>query len=257
MKTRHGAFWIRQFVCLHLRAPIAQTFYSARVIGVIRSLGFILVVASQTRLDTLGAQATPWTKSYASPAAIIEVPESLLRIDLNGTDALEFFRVVGMFPRADGSFLVVNGATNELRYFDAQGKFVSRAGRKGGGPGEYQSLQSASIVSLRGDSLAILDGMARRISIVSRTEALVRSVPTAQTPPGVGSATRIVALPSGSLLVGFAEVRTMAPQPDAVAIHDQFFTISTTSGALQPTPLRGLIGDHFVQATTPEHGGIA
>jgi hypothetical protein len=46
-------------------------------------------------------------------------------------------RVYGAVRLGDGTIVVGNSATSELRFYDAKGTYVRSAGRKGGGPGEF------------------------------------------------------------------------------------------------------------------------
>ncbi|MEO7995907.1 MAG: 6-bladed beta-propeller [Gemmatimonadaceae bacterium] len=206
-------------------------------------------------VSALSAQTVAWTKSYVNPARSVNLADAQPRFDLNGAGELEFTRVRTIVPQSDGSFIVANGATNKLRVFDAQGKFVSRTGRKGNGPGEYTTF--TAFATLLGDSLAVLDGFARRISILAKNGVFVRSIPVVQAPSGLGSAANMMALPSGALLVGFSEVSRMAPQPNAIMFYERYFTINSVTGALAPTDIRAPQSEHFVQAAAPERGGVA
>lgn len=49
----------------------------------------------------------------------------------------ELFGVTGALRLADGRVVVANGKPRELRVYDSHGKFLTRIGRAGGGPGEF------------------------------------------------------------------------------------------------------------------------
>jgi hypothetical protein len=51
-------------------------------------------------------------------------------------------RVVGAMQLPNGDIVVGNGATNELRFYDASGDFIRSEGREGEGPGEYAYLRA-------------------------------------------------------------------------------------------------------------------
>src|SRR5262245_25525035 len=51
-------------------------------------------------------------------------------------------RVVGAMALPDGSTVIANGGTNELRFYDSTGKWQKSEGREGGGPGEYEYLRA-------------------------------------------------------------------------------------------------------------------
>ena len=75
----------------------------------------------------------------------------------------EFYQIRGVTRLSDGTIVVANGGSSELRYYDADGTFRTRAGRKGGGPGEFTFL--SGVRRLAGDSVLASDMMQRRASI--------------------------------------------------------------------------------------------
>jgi hypothetical protein len=72
----------------------------------------------------------------------------------DGTGPTEFSKIVGVTRQSDGTIVVANGATRELRFFDARGQFLRAATRKGSGPGEIESLGRMFAVD---DTLVVLD----------------------------------------------------------------------------------------------------
>jgi hypothetical protein len=72
-----------------------------------------------------------------------------------------------------GRILVVNGGTNELRFYGPDGHHLFTRGGPGGGPGEFRSLQRVWI--LPGDSLLAYDFMPTRLSVFSPEGEFVRS----------------------------------------------------------------------------------
>ncbi len=227
---------------------------SNRAIPSLRLLAGILCASGTC---TIAAQSAPTVVEYANPTAIRSFPHGAPLLDLGGaaSGAMDFLRVVTILPRHDGGFIVVNGATSELRFFDATGRLLASVGRKGHGPGEYTGVREVGF--LPGDSIAVFDASERRLSILGPDGAFVRSFPLKAPFDGGGSPTHMVALPDGTLLIGYSEVRTMAPQPDAVTFWQRFFRYSATGEVRAETRLRLLDGDHFVQATTPRRGGVA
>lgn len=94
---------------------------------------------------------------------------------LEGPEAQTLFRVVDAVRLSDGRIAVANAGTSEVRYYDASGSHVRSTGRQGGGPGEFQRI--GSLIRLGGDSLAVIDPQARRITILDGTGELVREMP--------------------------------------------------------------------------------
>jgi hypothetical protein len=217
----------------------------------------LAVLWSACAASAATAQQAPAVIEYASPVTVLALPRSTPLVDLGGAvgGGTDFLRIVTIVPRRDGSFIVVNGATADLRFFEPSGALRAAAGRKGQGPGEYSGIREVRL--LPGDSIAVFDPVERRLSILSPNGEYRRSF-TLQAPfDGGGSATHMVALSDGTLLVGFSEVRTMAPQPQAVTIGQRFFRYSTTGGLQPGDPIRLSESDHFVQVTTPQMGGVA
>jgi hypothetical protein len=94
----------------------------------------------------------------------------------------------------DGTIVVSNTGTEEIRFFDAQGRHLRTAGGKGGGPGEFSNL--LWIYALRGDSIVAWDDSPPEIAFFDRGGRFVHS--TRPEPPG--GVLRGV-FPDGSLLL--------------------------------------------------------
>jgi len=109
--------------------------------------------------------------------------EPLVQIGaLEGEDAYQFDQIGGVGRLSDGSIVVANGGTQELRYFDRTGRHLRTTGRKGEGPGEFQAL--GLLVVLPGDTVAVYDWNQRRISYFDAAGTFARSI-SFQYPAGV------------------------------------------------------------------------
>ena len=87
--------------------------------------------------------------------------EPLLTIGIaDGDSSYQFFQASAGLRLEDGTIVVANTGTNELRFYDADGRFLRTVGRLGGGPGEFQGL--TSVYSLNRDTLTTLDRAMRR-----------------------------------------------------------------------------------------------
>ncbi len=110
-------------------------------------------------------------------------PEPVLSIGaLDGSDAETLYQVNDVERRSDGSWLVANGSTEEVRVFDADGAYVRTIGRRGEGPGEFVALSRLFV--LPADSLAVYDSRQRRVSVFDADGALVREVTFEALPEG-------------------------------------------------------------------------
>ncbi|MCY4399713.1 MAG: hypothetical protein OXE96_10295 [Gemmatimonadetes bacterium] len=82
-------------------------------------------------------------------------PEPVVDLAESGTAAAhDFYRVLDVRRFSDGSLVVANRGSNEIRKFSADGSFIGSAGGYGEGPGEFANMQQ---IDPAGDSLLVLD----------------------------------------------------------------------------------------------------
>ena len=101
--------------------------------------------------------------------------EPLTAVGVAEGDAHYQFGIVGDAVRlGDGTLVVSDAQANELRVFDATGRWVRTLGRQGSGPGEFSGLWSLFL--LPGDSVAAYDGLAGRVTVFAPSGTLARTV---------------------------------------------------------------------------------
>lgn len=83
---------------------------------------------------------------------------------LSGEEPYQFDRVTGAVRLPDGGVVVTDAGSGQVRFFDAQGRFVRAQGSKGQGPGEWSGPDR--VRALGGDSLLVLDNNLRRQGIL-------------------------------------------------------------------------------------------
>lgn len=93
---------------------------------------------------------------------------------VEGATEYQFFRVSGVSVLPGDTVVVVNGGSQEVRFYDGQGRFIRSVGRKGDGPGEFQFPSGVWCV---GDSLEVWDGALRRLSVFGHDGRFVRVAP--------------------------------------------------------------------------------
>ena len=108
-------------------------------------------------------EVTAWRLS-TDPSLDIGVAE--------GDPNYELFGVSSVVRLNDGRIAIAN-ASSELRFFDQNGIYLRTVGRRGGGPGEFESI--SWVRRFRGDSLAVYDSRLNRISIFDGGGAFGRS----------------------------------------------------------------------------------
>jgi hypothetical protein len=126
------------------------------------ALSALLLGATMFTMSAASGQQT-WQLS-AQPQFTIGVAE--------GPPEQQLFRVAGAFRFPDGRFVIANGGTQEIRVFDARGRHLSSAGRKGEGPGEFVTLRN---VFPYGDSILTYDFQLRRMSVFDGAGKYARS----------------------------------------------------------------------------------
>lgn len=123
-------------------------------------------------------------------------------VEIGATDeddpARLFSQIRSMDRQSDGSIVVVDGQSNEIRRFDSSGRHLSTSGGSGTGPGEF--LMANLIIGLPADTIVVHDQLQARISVFrpdgshERTTQLsaLPGFSPAMTPLGLSSDDRIV-----------------------------------------------------------------
>lgn len=135
---------------------------------------------------TAAADVPRWRAGDAPSLAIGSV---------EGAEAFRFEDIASVRRGSDGSIVVADRGARQVRVFDAQGRHVRTAGRKGRGPGEFEGL--SRLFLLPGDSLAAWDANQRRITVFAPGGALARV--ESLDLPGFGGSLDAV-FPDGSLV---------------------------------------------------------
>ena len=104
-----------------------------------------------------GAQSTPIIENrrpLLTPAQSFTLaPRPTLVIGSESApEDLQFSRGSGAARLRDGRFVVVDGGSSTLRFFNATGQHIKSVGRRGAGPGEFSQLDAFWL--LPGDTLA-------------------------------------------------------------------------------------------------------
>lgn len=92
-----------------------------------------------------------------------------------GDDQYQLFRVGGAVQLPDSRLAVVNAGTQEIRFFDAEGRYLKTSGARGAGPGEFQMPQLVRPISDAGE-LLIWDMMNNRFTTLDPDGELVRTI---------------------------------------------------------------------------------
>lgn len=123
-------------------------------------------VADSAGIEIVTLQVAADTK-VSAPAPLVDIGLA------EGEAAYELSEVIGAVRLRDGRIVVGNAGTDELRFFDANGRFLHASGRSGEGPGEFGSL--AYLARLAGDTILTYDAQLRRFSLFDDTGRYLRS----------------------------------------------------------------------------------
>ena len=187
--------------------------------------------------DSVPIFAAPPTSASIKTWTLDTPPEIRLRGDED--DQSRFFhRVAAARQFEDGSFVIADGGSLELRFFSADGVLERTTGRSGEGPGDFGSFDLLSMIS---DSLFVIDRWNNRIAVLDRQGSLIRyvHVPRRARVKGV--------FDNGAILLGLVE-----PTPDRVgykAIHEEY-RIQLPDGSHNPVGRFLMVETHWIPMGT-------
>jgi hypothetical protein len=135
-----------------------------------------------------GTSAPPYQVRDSAGIEIVEVsrpewpegggwriaPDRLLEIGAaEGEEPYQLFRATNAVRLANGSIVVANRGTQELRWFGPDGRWIRSTGGEGEGPGEFDSLFSLRIL---GDTLVAHDFRVGRVTRYDTAGVLLETV---------------------------------------------------------------------------------
>ena len=122
----------------------------------------------------------------------------ILRIGKVAGDPNHMFEQIRSASRMDdGTVVVLEGGTNELRLFDSGGKFVRNLGGTGEGPGEFRFLTEMWV---SGDTIFGFCNLQKRISVFGRGGEVLEDT-RIEVAEGAGSPAAQSQLSDGTLLI--------------------------------------------------------
>jgi len=115
--------------------------------------------------NTRGTWTLPWE---------VDSEPRLTIGSVSGNPDQELDQVTGAVGLPGDRIVVANGGRLELLFYNRDGEFLSRAGGRGSGPGEFQSLEW--VARFGPDSILALDVWGQRVSYFDASGHFVRSV---------------------------------------------------------------------------------
>jgi hypothetical protein len=153
-------------------AVFCALFLSACVAGERAATG---TVVRDSAGITIVENASPvWTESTrwrVAPKPAVEIGV------LEGEEVYQFNHVSGATVLSDGRILIVDAGSAELRYYDASGRHLMSAGRRGEGPGELQLPHGP--YRFAGDSVLVRpDRINPSLAVFDQNGRFIRSIQT-------------------------------------------------------------------------------
>lgn len=99
---------------------------------------------------------------------------------LDGPSEYQFERIADAIQLRDGKIIIADAGAHTIRFYDELGGYLTAAGGKGGGPGEFESLNT--LVPLPGDSVGVWDTSAKRLTIFDAEGRLGRVLSVTEVP---------------------------------------------------------------------------
>lgn len=116
-------------------------------------------ILAQTIRDSAGIRIVSNDKPSWTPAQQLKLAATpSLVIGDKDEEPYQLTRVRGAFYLSDGRIVVGEAAANELRVYDANGKYLKKFGRVGDGPGEFRDF--SRVFRLAADTIAVMHGRA-------------------------------------------------------------------------------------------------
>lgn len=133
---------------------------------------------------------------------------------------------------SDGTVVIADCQSSELRFFDEGGRHVRTVGGRGQGPGEFTLLSPRRIFPVRGDSIGAFDAMASRVTIFDSDGRVGRVVRVAVR-PGRGEVKGMT--DDGSLIVLRRDPYDVGMEPDTAGSFPQRYSLLTFDEEGNPT----------------------
>ena len=180
--TEHGPTPVRPTLPRQTGAPVhpvlrpvalAAVATTAAALGACRGGDTAAVASFQTVTDTIGDTIVVRTVGAVDSAIARQLVPELSIGQLDGPEEYIFGSVGDVLPRRDGGVYVWDYQSDALRRYDSSGTFVRQVGRKGGGPGEYESPIGMDL--LHDGRLAIWDAQHQRVNLYDTAGTFVSS----------------------------------------------------------------------------------
>ena len=180
--------------------------------------------------DSAGVPVVESVLDAATPTCAV-APEPTLTIGVaDGPPEYQLHRTFGAARLSDGRIAIVNQGSEELRFYDAEGRFLRASGGEGVGPGEFRDAFTLAV--LPGDTLWVGELRPWSWEVFAPDGRWVRSV--MPTPPHINRSTTAV-LDDGRMIivprtVGEVPLGRFAPRTMLAVLHAPHGALVDTIG---------------------------
>lgn len=134
-------------------------------------------VTDSARIEIVSSPAPLWESGRAwriSDTPTLEIGTAV------GEEAYTLYGVRAAIRLDDGRIAVANQRTAQIRIYDRDGRHLEDLGRRGDGPGEFQSLMD--LWRGPGDSIVAADNRLARLTVLDDEGGVGRTIPLQQSP---------------------------------------------------------------------------
>jgi hypothetical protein len=168
--------------------------------------------------------ATPWTEGTSW-----RLGDRQMVIGIDTMPGQDLARVRSAFRDRSGRIFIADGASNELRVFDAAGQLERRIGGSGGGPEQFGLLAGAWLVA--DDTVMTYDARGSRVAYWSTQGTLHRTVPVYSRPMPLYVVGRLA---DGSL-IGVSTASSSRPPQGTIYVDSAAVVLLAADGTATST----------------------
>jgi hypothetical protein len=139
----------------------------------------------------------------------------------------QFNRVSDAALLSDGTIVIADRGSAQIRFFDRNGGFLRKTGREGQGPGEFRQLTHLHVVD--GDSLIAWDAIGSRFTVFTPSGAVARTFSPKGGPPS-RAVTVVDGLMADGGFFGYRTTREPPPLREAITRDTLAMAVFTRDG---------------------------
>lgn len=185
---------------MNRRHPVIQSIVVllfALLVGACKDVGPPRVATAPLTRDSAGIEIIEYPAEAWDTNAVWRLDQNpILTIGvIEGPPEYELANVTGAIRLDDGTIVVINASSGELRFYDSSGVYMRSVGRRGDGPGEYQFASAVGRYGI--DSLVVWDAGLSRGSVLARDGTFAHNF---SVPASLGDISVLGAFGDGGLL---------------------------------------------------------